>query len=100
MQCDIVASGRVLICLEQAENYTLAETVSTLCHCRKILASKSFQDELQLVLLRIHLSLVDILGPQQLSRTNELGDYTLGCLCEHVPICYSPKLGLIYMNYS
>ena len=100
MQCDIVASGRVLICLEQAENYTLAETVSTLCHCRKILASKSFQDELQLVLLRIHLSLVDILGPQQLSRTNELGDYTPGCRCEPVTIYYSPKLGLIYMNCS
>ena len=100
MQCDIVASGRVLICLEQAENYTLAETVSTLCHCRKILASKSFQDELQLVLLRIHLPLVDILGPQQLSRTNELGDYTPGCRWEPVPIYYSPKLGLIYMNCS
>ena len=64
----------------------------------KILASKSLQDELQLVLLKIHPSLVNILGPQQLSRTNELGDYTPGCRCEPVPICYSPKLGLIYMN--
>ena len=33
----------------------------------KILASKPFQDNLQLVLLKIHLSLVDILGPQQIS---------------------------------
>ena len=35
MRCDIVASGRVLVSLEQAANDTLAETVSTLCHCRK-----------------------------------------------------------------
>ena len=64
----------------------------------KILASKPFQDNLQLVLLKIHLSLVDILGPQQLSKTNDLGGYTPGSPCEPVPTGYSTKLELIYMN--
>ena len=64
----------------------------------KILASKPFQDNLQLVLLKIHLSLVDILDPQQLSRTNELGGYTPRSPCEPVPIGHSTKIELIYMT--
>ena len=64
----------------------------------KVLESASLYGQLRIVHLKYHLSMVDILTPQQVAQYNELRGYTSGDPCENIPEGHDQEMWKLHNN--
>lgn len=99
MRLEAIALGEQIIDIEKAvddafQNGTITEELLQ----EKVVESAGLYGQLRFVHLKNHLSMVDILTPQQVAQYNELRGYTSGDPCENVPEGHDPELWKLHNN--
>ncbi len=99
MQAQAIALGEQIIEIETAiddafHNGTITEAFLQ----SKTSESAALYGQLRFVHLKYHLSMVDILTPEQVAQYNELRGYTSGDPCANVPEGHDPEMWKLHNN--
>lgn len=99
MRSEAIGLGKKIVNIEKAiDDAFISGTITEEILQEKILESASFYGQLRIVHLKYHLSMVDILTPQQVEQYNELRGYTSGDPCENIPEGHDPDLWKLHNN--
>lgn len=99
MRSEAIGLGKKIVNIEKAiDDAFISGTITEEILQEKILKSASFYGQLRIVHLKYHLSMVDILTPQQVEQYNELRGYTSGDPCENIPEGHDPDLWKLHNN--
>jgi hypothetical protein len=64
----------------------------------KVTENAELYGNLRVVHLKTHLSMVDVLSPQQVEQYNELRGYTSGTPCDNIPEGHDPQMWKLHNN--
>jgi Spy/CpxP family protein refolding chaperone len=99
MRADAVALGEQIVALEQELDDAFAGgTISAQILEEKVQESAALYGRLRIIHLKYHLSMVDILSPEQVAQYNEIRGYTSGDPCENVPEGHDPEMWRAHNN--
>ena len=99
MRSEAIGLGKKIVNIEKAiDDAFIGGTITEDILQEKILESASLYGQLRIGHLKYHLSMVDILAPQQVERYNELRGYASGDPCENIPEGHDPDLWKLHNN--
>ena len=99
MRSEAIGLGKKIVNIEKAiDDAFIGGTITEDILQEKILESASLYGQLRIVHLKYHLSMVDILTPQQVEQYNELRGYASGDPCENIPEGHDPDLWKLHNN--
>jgi len=99
MRSEAIELGKEIINIEKViDDAFISGTVTEEFLQDNILESTSFYGQLRIVHLKYHLSMVDILSPQQVAQYNELRGYLSGDPCENIPEGHDPEEWKLHNN--
>jgi hypothetical protein len=99
MRSEAIGLGKKIVNIEKViDDAFISGTITEEILQEKILESASLYGQLRIVHLKYHLSMVDILTPQQVEQYNELRGYTSGDPCENIPEGHDPDLWKLHNN--
>lgn len=99
MRAEAIELGEEIINIEQAiDDAFVKGTITEDLLQEKVLESASLYGRLRVVHLKYHLSMVEILTPQQIEQYNDLRGYTSGDPCENIPEGHDPEMWKLHNN--
>ena len=99
MRLEAIELGQKIIDIEKEIDDTFVNgTITEQVLQGKILESADLYGRLRIVHLKYHLSMVDILTPQQVAQYNEIRGYTSGDPCENIPEGHDPEMWKLHNN--
>ena len=99
MRAQAIELGEEIINIEQAvDDEFVKGTITEDFLQEKVLESASLYGRLRVVHLKSHLSMVEILNPQQIEQYNDLRGYTSGDPCEIIPEGHDPEMWKLHNN--
>ena len=99
MRAEAIELGEKIINVEKAiDDAFLNGTITEELLQEKVVESAALYGQLRISHLKYHLSMVDILTPQQVTQYNELRGYTSGDPCENIPEGHDPEMWKLHNN--
>jgi Spy/CpxP family protein refolding chaperone len=99
MRSEAIGLGEKIIDTEKAlDDAFLDGTITEQDLEEKVLESADLYGRLRIVHLKYHLSMMEILTPQQVAQYNELRGYTSGDPCENIPEGHDPEMWRLHNN--
>jgi len=99
MLSEAIELGKKIVDIEKAiDDAFVSGTINEDLLQEKVLESASLYGQLRTVHLKYHLSMVEILTPQQVTQYNELRGYASGDPCETIPEGHDPELWKSHNN--
>lgn len=99
MRSEAIELGKQIIDLEkEIDDAFRSKTITDAFLQEKVKESADLYGQLRVVHLKYHLSMVEILTPQQVEQYNELRGYTSGDPCENIPEGHDPEMWKLHNN--
>lgn len=99
MRSEAIVLGEKIIAIETEIDEAFASKTMTEDFLRqKIVTSSGMYGQLRVVHLKYHLSMLDVLTPQQVSEYNKLRGYTSGNPCENIPAGHDAEAWKLHNN--
>jgi len=99
MRSEAIELGKEIINLEKVlDDEFVSGTITEDLLQEKVLESARLYGQLRIIHLKYHLSMVDILSPQQVALYNDLRGYTSGDPCENMPEGHDPEMWKLHNN--
>ena len=99
MRLEAIELGQKIIDIEKTiDDAFVNGTITDQVLQEKVLESADLYGRLRIVHLKYHLSMVDILTPQQVAQYNEIRGYTSGDPCENIPEGHDPEMWKLHNN--
>jgi hypothetical protein len=99
MRAEAITLGEEIINIEQAIDDAFVQgTITEDLLQEKVVESASLYGQLRVVHLKYHLSMEEILNPQQIDQYNDLRGYTSGDPCEDIPEGHDPEMWKLHNN--
>jgi len=99
MRSEAIELGTKIIDIEKAiDDAFTSETITNAFLQEEVKESADLYGQLRVVHLKYHLSMVEILTPQQVEQYNELRGYTSGNPCENIPDGHDPEMWKLHNN--
>lgn len=99
MRSQAIELGTKIIDIEKAiDDAFTSGTITDAFLQEKVTESAELYGQLRVVHLKYHLSMVEILTPQQVEQYNELRGYTSGNPCENIPEGHDPEMWKLHNN--
>ncbi len=99
MRSEAIDLGEKIIDIEkEIDDSFTTKTITNAFLQEKVKESAELYGQLRFVHLKYHLSMVEILTPQQVEQYNELRGYTSGNPCENIPEGHDPEMWKLHNN--
>ena len=99
MRLEAIELGQKIIDIEKTiDDAFVNGTITDQVLQEKVLESADLYGRLRIVHLKYHLSMVDILTPQQVAQYNDIRGYTSGDPCENIPEGHDPEMWKLHNN--
>lgn len=99
MRSEAIELGKKIIDIEnEIDDAFTSKTITNAFIQEKVKESADLYGQLRFVHLKYHLSMVEILTPQQVEQYNELRGYTSGDPCENIPEGHNPEMWKLHNN--
>ncbi len=99
MRSEAIELGEKIIDIEKGiDDAFTGKTITNAFLQEKVKESADLYGQLRVVHLKYHLSMVEILTPQQVEKYNELRGYTSGDPCENIPEGHDPEMWKLHNN--
>ena len=99
MRSEAIELGEKIIDIEnEIDDAFTGKTITNTFLQEKVKESADLYGQLRVVHLKYHLSMVEILTPQQVEKYNELRGYTSGDPCENIPEGHDPEMWKLHNN--
>ena len=99
MRSEAIELGEKIIDIEKGiDDAFTGKTITNAFLQEKVKESADLYGQLRVVHLKYHLSMVEILTPQQVEQYNELRGYTSGNPCENIPEGHDPEMWKLHNN--
>lgn len=99
MRSEAIELGENIIDIEnEIDDAFTGKTITNSFLQEKVKESADLYGQLRFVHLKYHLSMVEILTPQQVEQYNELRGYTSGNPCENIPEGHDPEMWKLHNN--
>ena len=99
MRSEAIELGEKIIDIEKGiDDAFTGKTITNAFLQEKVKEGADLYGKLRVVHLKYHLSMVEILTPQQVEQYNELRGYTSGNPCENIPEGHDPEMWKLHNN--
>ena len=99
MRSEAIELGEKIIDIEKGiDDAFTGKTITNTFLQEKVKEGADLYGQLRVVHLKYHLSMVEILTPQQVEQYNELRGYTSGDPCENIPEGHDPEMWKLHNN--